>query len=101
MGAAVRDLHLETGGVGQGAQSVGRRQYWCAIRRHGDADRHRGGGLFRRPHHRERRPHHPEGGITAMWEYASTIVTIASFILTAGGMLVAVTWRLSQTEIAL
>jgi hypothetical protein len=36
-----------------------------------------------------------------MWEYASTIVTIASFILTAGGMLVAVTWRLSQTEIAL
>lgn len=36
-----------------------------------------------------------------MWAYASTIVTIASFILTAGGMLVAVTWRLSQTEIAL
>lgn len=39
--------------------------------------------------------------MTAMWEHASTIATIASFILTAGGMLVAVTWRLSQTEISL
>jgi hypothetical protein len=39
--------------------------------------------------------------MTAMWDHASTIATIASFILTAGGMLVAVTWRLSQTEISL
>lgn len=36
-----------------------------------------------------------------MWEHLPTIITIASFILTAGGMLVTVTWRLSVVVIEL
>lgn len=36
-----------------------------------------------------------------MWDHASTIITIASFVLTAGGVLVKVTWNLRDMEAGL